>query len=281
VTDSRVRGRRAGARPDVRLDSRSHPYQGAHASDQSVTLFSAYSGFLASLPERPKYEREDLLVPELLVESDDRFRVFYSPFDWFNPSARVIILGITPGWTQMELACRAARGAILSGAAPDEVCRSAKLHGSFAGPMRANLVKMLDDIGLHKALDLKSSADLFETARHLLHTASAIRYPVFKGNRNYTGNGPRPAKSALLMKIARKVLVPELDSVANALIVPLGKSVEELLEVLGRESLVRHGRWLSGFPHPSGANGHRARLFKENRRSLRQQVRAVLLRSAV
>src|SRR4029453_9978387 len=46
---------------------------GAYAGDRSVTLFSAYSGFLASLPERPKYEREDLLVPELLVESDDRF----------------------------------------------------------------------------------------------------------------------------------------------------------------------------------------------------------------
>jgi len=243
-----------------------------------VTLFSAYSGFFASLPERPKYEREDLLVPQLLVESDDRFRVFYSPFDWFNPSARVIILGITPGWTQMELACRAAREAILSGATPDEVCRAAKMHGSFAGPMRSNLVKMLDGIGLHTALDLESSARLFDAPRHLLHTASAIRYPVFKGNNNYTGNGPRPAKSPLLMKIARTVLVPELNSVANALIVPLGKSVEELLEVLGREGLVRPGRWLSGFPHPSGANGHRARLFKENRRSLRQQVRAELQR---
>jgi hypothetical protein len=245
-----------------------------------VTLFSAYSGFLASLPERLQYERKDLLVPELLVESDDRFRIFYSPFDWFNPSARVIILGITPGWTQMELACRAARTAILSGATPDEVCRSAKLHGSFAGPMRANLVKMLDGIGLHTALHLESSADLFKPPRHLLHTASVIRYPVFKGNSNYTGNGPRLTKSPLLMNIARTVLAPELKSIANALIVPLGKSVEELLEVLGREGLVRPGRWLSGFPHPSGANGHRVRLFNENRSSLRQQVRAALQRSA-
>src|SRR5262249_27574051 len=110
-----------------------------------VTLFSAYSGFLSTLPERAKFAREDLLGPELLVDSDDRFRIFYSPFDWFNRSARVIILGITPGWTQMEIACRTARGAILSGATPDDVCRESKLHASFAGPMRSNLVRMLDD----------------------------------------------------------------------------------------------------------------------------------------
>lgn len=127
-----------------------------------MTLFSAYSGFFASLPERAEYERKHLLVPKLLVESDDRFRIYYSPFDWFNPSARVIILGITPGWTQMELACRAARKAILLGKTPNEVCREAKMHGSFAGTMRGNLVEMLDGIGLQQALHLKSSCDLFK-----------------------------------------------------------------------------------------------------------------------
>jgi len=270
-------GQRRYAPPLQPVGSRTSRPAGA---TNQVTMFSAYSGFLSNLPDRAKYAREDLLVPELLVDADDRFRIFYSPFDWFNPSARVIILGITPGWTQMEIACRTARGAIRSGAAPDAVCREAKLHGSFAGPMRANLVKMLDDIGLPEPLGLASSSELFGSARNLLHTASAIRYPVFKGDSNYTGNGPRPAKSALLMKIVRNVLVPELAAVANALIVPLGKSVEEVLEVLGRENLVQPGRWLSGFPHPSGANGHRARLFTEHRSSLRQQIQSVLRRSA-
>ena len=79
--------------------------------------------------------------------------VYYSPFDWVNERARVVLLGLTPGWTQMELAYRGAHAAIDEGKKADEICREAKLHGAFAGPLRANLLRMLDEIGLPEALD--------------------------------------------------------------------------------------------------------------------------------
>jgi hypothetical protein len=231
---------------------------------------------MANLPLLAKYETSHLLVPELLIEEDHRLSIYYCPFDWHNHSARVIIFGITPGFMQMELACRGARHAIAQGKTADEVCFAAKTHGSFAGPMRGNLVRMLDDIGLADLLDIDSSADLFAEKRALLHTASAIRYPVFKGATNYTGQSPRIIKSPLLMRIARTVLAQELTSVPDAVIVPLGKSVEEVLEVLTSEKLIDSRRWLAGFPHPSGANGHRLRIFRENRESLSVQLRAAL-----
>ncbi len=89
-------------------------------------LFSSYQGFLTSLPVREKYEHSDLLVSDLLLAEEGRLRVFYAPFDWANPDARVIILGITPGWTQMEIGCREARAALSSGGSAEDVCRSAK-----------------------------------------------------------------------------------------------------------------------------------------------------------
>lgn len=239
-------------------------------------LFCSYQGFLTSLPVREKYEHCDLLVSDLLIAEEGGLRIFYAPFDWVNPNARVIILGITPGWTQMEIACRVARTALSSGGSADDVCRSAKSHASFAGSMRVNLVQMLDALDLPRLLGIQSSSDLFGMAHPLLHTASAIRYPVFVGAKNYTGANPRPTNSAFLMRFAREVLAPELESVPEAAIVPLGKSVEEVLVALAAERRVRPGRWLSGFPHPSGANGHRVRLFNENRASLSRQLRTIL-----
>jgi hypothetical protein len=167
--------------------------------------------------------------------------------------------------------------AVLSvGGSAEDACRSAKLHASFAGSTRVNLVCMLDALELPRLLRIQSSSDLFGVARSLLHTTSAIRYPVCVGRRNYTGTNPRPAKSPFLMRFARDILALELESVPEAVIVPLGKSVEEVLAVLAAEGQIRPGRWLSGFPHPSGANGHRVCLFNQNHASLSEQLRTIL-----
>lgn len=232
--------------------------------------------FVRSLPDRARYEHRDLLVPDLLVAEVAALRVFYAPFDWVNVDAKVALVGITPGWTQMEIACRTARAAAVAGAAEEEACRAAKSQASFAGPMRANLVHMLDALGLPQLLGVRSSIDLFGTA--LLHTTSTIRYPVFAGaqNRNYAGTSPTLVKSPFLMRFAREILAPELKAVPAAAIIPLGRRVEEVFQALEGERRVPPGRWLSGFPHPSGGNGHRVRLFHENRASLVQQLRRAL-----
>jgi hypothetical protein len=78
------------------------------------------------------------------------------------------------------------------------------------------------------------------------------------------------------MRFARDILALELESVPEAVIVPLGKSVEEVLAVLAAEGRIRPGRWLSGFPHPSGANGHRVCLLNQNHASLSEQLRTIL-----
>lgn len=235
-----------------------------------------YQAFLSSLPSSDQYEVGELLVPDLLMAEEGGLRMFYSPFDWVNGSARLIILGITPGWTQMELACRTARAALSAGKTMAQACELAKQRASFAGSMRTNLIRMLDTLDLPRLLRIESSADLFGRAAHLLHTGSALRYPIFVGSKNYTGSNPSPTKSDLLLRMAREVLAPELAAVPDAAIVPLGRTVEKILNLLAAEGEIEPRRWLSGFPHPSGANGHRARLFEENRVSLALQLQDIL-----
>ncbi len=247
-----------------------------HIRLAEMDTFERHRAFLTALPGRAQYDRSDLLVPDLLIAEEGSLRMFYSPFGWINRSARLVILGITPGWTQMELACRTVREVLAEGRSTEDAFRVAKQRASFAGPMRRNLVRMLDMLGLPGLLGIESSLDLFGTASNLLHTSSAIRYPVFVGVKNYTGSNPPVARSQFLLRVAREILVPELESLPGAAIVPLGRSVEDVLEVLAAEGAFTRKRWLTGFPHPSGANGHRARLFDRHRDSLARQLLQIL-----
>ena len=201
--------------------------------------------------------------------------MYYAPFGWCNTQARLAIIGVTPGFTQMEIAFRVVRREILSCAGTDSACRRAKYAASFAGSMRKNLIQMLDGIGLPSFLGV-SSESLFGEANHLLHTTSAVSFPAFVHGKNYTGSRPRLVQSAFLMKYVREQLAPELSNLERACFLPLGKAIEDALRVLEDEGLIRAGRTLYGFPHPSGANGHRKRQFGGARERLREGLRAAL-----
>lgn len=240
-------------------------------------IADSHRRFLTALPERERYQPADLLVPELLLASDPggRLAVYYAPFGWINREARLAIIGVTPGFTQMELALRVARRQLLRGSDEVQACREAKLAASFAGTMRLNLTRMLDDLGLPGFLGCRSE-DLFAEASHLLHSTSAVCFPVFVDGRNYTGSAPRLTQSPLLMKFVRERLAPELSILRGAAFLPLGKAVEDALRLIETEGLIPRGRALYGFPHPSGANGHRAGQFARERSCLAKALRSVL-----
>jgi hypothetical protein len=135
---------------------------------------------------------------------------------------------------------------------------------------------MLDDLGAPELLEVASAADLFGSSSHLLHTTSAVRYPTFLHGQNYTGSRPPLKRSAFLMRYVRDVLAPELSRLHAAVFVPLGKSVAAALELLETERRIPAGRTLHGFPHPSGANGHRARQFEEMKPAMRRRLQDAL-----
>ncbi len=234
-----------------------------------ATQFSEYAEAILSLPEASS--PGDLSVDPLLLESTDNLLIYYAPFDHINTAAKVIIVGITPGERQMLLAFDAARQALVRGMSAEAVLEAAKRAASFAGSMRSNLAGMLDGIGLHTALGLTSTARLFEDdGWPLLHPTSAVRYPVFKRDRhgspkNYSGTAPDLATSPVLMRYVYHILVPEIVSISNALVIPLGSAVQRTLRRVVQEGHLRSDRCLFDFPHPSGANGSRVKDYAKHR----------------
>jgi hypothetical protein len=238
----------------------------------SSPLFERYADAIVALPEREEFSKSDLLVPQFRLVKDGNLEIYYAPLDFISADAKVAIVGITPGWTQMEIAFRQARIALRKGLSASDALRGAKVEASFAGTMRKNLITMLDEVGLAGALKLDSCRALFGAARHWLHATSAIRYPVFVNGRNYGGHSPKIASSPVLQGFVDDFLAPELNAIPDALLVPLGACADGVFQSLTRRGSLDARRCLTGFPHPSGANGHRVREFKQSRNDLTQIV---------
>ena len=74
--------------------------------------------------------------------------------------------------------------------------------------------------------------------------------------------------------VLEDILSPELAMVPDALIVPLGNATSECLGYLSSAGLLKSSRCLFGFPHPSGANGHRKSQFEAEKHRLRSQLKS-------
>jgi hypothetical protein len=101
---------------------------------------------LAALPD--DLSEEQIIRPEFLLWEHGPLSIYYVPFERVNPVAKVFLVGLTPGRQQMWRASMAAARALRERLAIPDVLNAASMSGSFAGSMRANLIKMLDGIGV-------------------------------------------------------------------------------------------------------------------------------------
>jgi hypothetical protein len=229
-------------------------------------------GRLRALPDG-ELGPEHLMTDDFLLEEERRLQVYWLPFERLNPTARIAIVGLTPGWHQMQLAFTAAREAFHAGMTDDLLALEyIGRQAGFAGSLRVNMIKMLDAIGLPAALGVQTSAELFQQRDDLIHGTSALRYPVFVAGKNYGGANPRVERSAMLTRFVHEQLAAELAAIPDALVLPLGKAVEGCLRLLIAAGQLEEARCLFGFPHPSGANAHRADEFRRNEVTLRAEV---------
>ena len=232
-------------------------------------MFSTLSEIIQYLPDRTPGSI-DQLDSRLKIFSDGRLDIWYSPMGEATRNPKLWILGITPGWNQMEIAYSAAAEMIRAGASHEEADIAKKPQVAFAGSMRENLVAMMDEIGFPEIFEIKSSSELFGSSQ--LRTGSVLKYPVFRDGRNYTGSTPKPTSHPALLQMIESVFLQELASTPNCLILPLGKSVESVLDYAATKTDLSPDRVLKGFPHPSGANGHRRKHFEVSRIELRRRV---------
>jgi hypothetical protein len=236
-------------------------------------LFHAYAPCIRALPAHTPLARADVLTSDFLLARDALLELYYAPFDYVNEQARVVLVGIAPGWYQVERAFVNARDALLEGASEADASRLARTRASFSGPIRRNLVAMLDGIGLAAALGITSAWELWGERQELLHTSAVVRYPVFVRGGNWTGYNPDPLRHPLLHRFVTEALADELARVPSALVIPFGKSVAGALAHLAETGALDASRLLPGLPHPSGANAHRPAQFAAIRQLATERVK--------
>ena len=48
-----------------------------------------------------KIDKESVMSKTFLLSKDGNIEIYYAPFDYINPKAKIVIVGITPGLQQM------------------------------------------------------------------------------------------------------------------------------------------------------------------------------------
>src|SRR5690554_3000930 len=201
------------------------------------------------------------LSDELLLSQEGRYATYYAPFEFVNTSAKIVICGITPGVQQALIALKTAKESLLANVSSAETLQRAKYTASFAGAMRRNLTDMLDFIGLHQWLGLKTCGDLFETRQDLVHFTSALQNPVLDQGQNFSGGSAMVSNTYLWSQI-REGLKKEIEALpADCVFIPLGRGVDSVFEKLASEGFIEPRRVLYGLPHASGANAERIAYF--------------------
>jgi hypothetical protein len=259
------RARLAAAKPVRTLEARDaeRPQAGA--------LFQRFHPVLLELAERGA---EDVLDEELLLYRDAEIETFFAPFDHLNGAASLVLIGITPGATQMRNTIRTlpsephARKESL-----DATRWRAQRAGSFSGQMRARLAWLLDELGVPARLEAESASALLENGS-LVRTTSCVRYPTFRlvGQRNWNGTKPGLLQHPETRAYVFEVLAVELAALPGALVMPLGQHAGEALDLLIGAGLVEANRCCIGTPHPSPANAGMVQQFAERRAGLSERV---------
>ena len=197
----------------------------------------------------------------LKISESGPFKTMYAPFEHVNTKARVVLCGITPGQSQALIALQTAQAGFQRGLPVPEILSIAKGAASFAGQMRTNMIRMFDFVGLNQHLGVESCSALFDQSSHLAHYMSALRYPVLKNGKDFSG-GSEIVKNAYLWEQCQRTMTEDIAQLpTDAVYIPFGKGVDDAFKRLIAMGILRQGQVLFGFPHPSGANAERVAYF--------------------
>ena len=207
---------------------------------------------------RLEYRNDKASDKELLLWQDQSLDCFYAPFDHVNTNAKIIVVGITPGRSQMNRALTIFKQYARTN---DELTAllAVKQQASLSGSMRAKIIQILNKLGYPQQLGIHCSSSLWGQHSHLVHFCSLLKYPVFINAKDYCGQ-VQLFKNPKLVDLLMTQFVNDLADInPSARIVPLGAMVASFLDKLeqqGRlsQTLSRYRTKVIAPPHPSGAN---------------------------
>ena len=194
--------------------------------------------------------------------------LFYVPFEFMNRSARLVIVGISPGPNQIELAYDAAQARIKAGLSDEMVLEHAKREGSFgADTMRPNLIKMLEHFGIPQLLDISKADDLWGVSWPYLHATSIVPHAAFRNGKPFAGSFADIMASAPFRECFERDFASTLPLLGSDVrYIALGPTPLAALDWCCQQGLVNPGQILGAFAHPSTNGGSQVSVYLGKKR---------------
>jgi hypothetical protein len=200
---------------------------------------------------------------ELILGQEKSYELKYIPFEYINRDARLVIVGITPGNTQLSLAYEKAQKLLLSNRPESEILVEIKKVGAFGGSsMKPNLLKILRHFYFNQMLGIEDVASLWESNADLLHSTSVVPHAAFKGGKMFAGSFDEVMRSTLLKDCFLNCFVESIKEInPKALFVGLGPCPLAALEWCVNEGILQSQQVLGAFCHPSSSGGSTTRYY--------------------
>jgi hypothetical protein len=190
------------------------------------------------------------------LSSNDRDADSYVPFEYVNTSAKLVLVGITPGPMQIRLSYRKAQQLLRMEKPDAEVLREIKIFASFGGTkMRSNLVRMLKHFEFGKLFRI-ADEDVWGRSAHLLHATSVIPHAAFARSKKFGGSFDYILASDIFRESFERDFILSLARLAeDAWFVALGPTPLATLNWCANQGLIASKQILGAFPHPSPESG--------------------------
>ena len=220
--------------------------------------FVHYRPIIESLPAGSKTS------DKLILGETAKHRLYYVPFAHENLGASLVVVGITPGPNQLELAIQAVYA--WRGHPATTVQLEAKKLASFGSPnMRPNLMKMLAHFEVARRLGIASEADLWGRDFEMFQATSIVPHAAFwlKNGKEKAFNGEfsEVMRSTLLRECFEERFVPLVSRMdPSAVWIALGRTPRAALEWCVDKGLLRSDQ-IAAFAHPSRVAGSQVHYY--------------------
>lgn len=199
--------------------------------------------------------------PEFSLGREGNYSLQYIPFEYVNKDAKLVIVGITPGPNQLELAYETAQRMIQAGKTETETLIEIKKHGAFGSKtMRPNLVKMLTHFGFDQILGISDINSLWGSNAKLLHSTSVVPHAAFDVKKGKDSPFAKNFEDVMACQIFRECFldcfVPSLKEInPNAMYIGLGRCPDQALSWCVDNGYLKKEQVLGAFSHPATTGG--------------------------
>jgi hypothetical protein len=185
------------------------------------------------------------------------------PFEHVNREARLVIVGITPGVNQLELAYAESQRLLRLGKGEREILETVKNIAAFGGnAMRPNLLHMLRHFDFAAVLGIDDESKLWGTAAKLLHATSVVPHAAFKNGKMFSGSFDEIFRVTALRKSFEADFVASLSKLpSDTWYVALGKTPFDALVHCVELGIIKDRQLLGALAHPSRSSGSQVAVY--------------------